>query len=349
MPIDNIFDKEIDALLRQAGADDRMMESFVSAQHPQPDDFAAFYDEQLSGRAREEFVGHVADCQRCRQILAIQALPTVETSESVEAKAPFSAVTNRNFRFSFWPSLAFAAAFVLFAGLLVFVVLQPRKQNEISGISETPVAETMAPAGTPTANEKSLSAEKEEVAQPLLKDNSLSSNSATINSTSRPLRSTATTTNSGVDATSGQTSGEEAPKGNMPAEIAAERPAEAPKPPPAPSKDNAPVDEPATSVRAANSEDASVSLAKKRSAAPPQPRVLRQQDAEFRQIKRAEGKTFELVNGVWTDRDYNNEPLTVVKRSSDNFGQLDQKIQSVVRVIGTPIIIAWQGRAFRIE
>ena len=159
------FDKEIDAILRKAA---REPAGSLSSAHLEADAIAAFAENALPATARSFYTNHLADCDRCRSILAhtislqteagvTAASPVIESGFAPAIKLPW-------YRKLFAvPGLTAAMGIlvVLFAGLLAYVAFQRNgNSREVSQLSEKPAIEkpmTEAPAGS-SANAASNSA-----------------------------------------------------------------------------------------------------------------------------------------------------------------------------------------------
>lgn len=352
--MDNSFDREIDAILRRIGSTGAAQASALSETHPTADEFAAFSEQRLPESTRTEFISHLSNCSRCRHILAIQSL--VEPDEDQTQKALLAPSTPWYRRFQLIPKFAYALAamFLLFAGLLVFVMLKPPVETEISGIKDLPAAERDVAANVLSAAAPESSSNQTSSPQKPQKDGNAKVNNVqtTENLNRTPVDSSTANRNSQGFATSLPPPAANAVRSvGLPETTAAEKQtAEAAKMPSAEDaeKDKNKAPDEAAVTRSTDLEPKADALAKKKSVSPPAPVNMRQK-SESRDIKRFDGKTFELLNGIWIDTAYRGEPVTIVKRRSDSFRSLDKEIQSAVEAIGTPIIIKWGNRALRID
>jgi hypothetical protein len=68
-----------------------------------------------------------------------------------------------------------------------------------------------------------------------------------------------------------------------------------------------------------------------------------------REKRSAGGRTFENVNGVWTDTEYRGQPITDVRRGSDDHKKLDSGLRSIAERISGTVIVVWKGKAYRIH
>ena len=64
------FDKEMDAILRKARDSGAAARTVVDSPHVDADAIAAFAENALPAKARDTYVLHFADCDRCRQMLS---------------------------------------------------------------------------------------------------------------------------------------------------------------------------------------------------------------------------------------------------------------------------------------
>ncbi len=166
------FDKEINALLRQAAKDSNQW-SVVDGQnsvnpqsaignpqsHLDADGISAFAENALPEKARNVYIKHFADCNRCRTILSNTILLNSEAEiatasnfvknaepEIVETKIPW-------YRKMFlMPNLAYTmgALVLVFGGMFGFLVLQNVNKGTSSEVSQinTDKAETRGPNAT---------------------------------------------------------------------------------------------------------------------------------------------------------------------------------------------------------
>ena len=79
------FDKEIDAILRNARRDSPAM---PDSRHLDVDEISAFAENAMPEKSRSLYAAHMADCDRCRKILSntlvlnAEAVPVAATSLS---------------------------------------------------------------------------------------------------------------------------------------------------------------------------------------------------------------------------------------------------------------------------
>jgi hypothetical protein len=73
------------------------------------------------------------------------------------------------------------------------------------------------------------------------------------------------------------------------------------------------------------------------------------QAGRAREQRSAGGRTFENVNGVWTDIAYRGQATTNVRRGSDDYKKLDSGLRSIAERISGTIIVVWKDKAYRIQ
>jgi predicted anti-sigma-YlaC factor YlaD len=136
------FDKEIDAILRKT----RDGESVFAIENPpfahfDADELSAFAENALPEKTKIFYIEHLADCNRCRQILSNIILLNSEAETSpafvADEQKIIAPVLPWYRRFFAFPNLAFSlgALVLVFGGLLGFIVLQTSYQSEVSQTS----------------------------------------------------------------------------------------------------------------------------------------------------------------------------------------------------------------------
>jgi hypothetical protein len=85
------FDKEIDALMRKGGVS---VGGSPAGGHLDADEISAFAENAMPERSRALYLGHFAECDRCRKILSnLIALNAEAEPEKAAAAIPLSAPT----------------------------------------------------------------------------------------------------------------------------------------------------------------------------------------------------------------------------------------------------------------
>lgn len=189
------FDKEMDAILRQAARGGEFLSGDGrESAHPDADEIAAFAENAVPEKARGAYVSHFADCDRCRTILSnvillnSEAEPAAE-KEAVTAAAPVAAETRVPWyrRLFLMPNLAYTmgALVLVFGAMLGFLVLQNVNQGGLD------VAQS--PAGR--SAERIPSAAEE----PDVQGNAATANAA-ANASAAPANTSVSSTDSTFDA-----------------------------------------------------------------------------------------------------------------------------------------------------
>lgn len=129
------FDKEMDALLRQAAQQEKPVQPATPA-HLDADELAAFARNALPVAARTRAMEHLVDCGNCRTILSNLVFFENQTEESSATPLVAAAVTGTSLldsikAFFTMPTLAYGMAglVLVFAGLLVFTVINSRQES----------------------------------------------------------------------------------------------------------------------------------------------------------------------------------------------------------------------------
>lgn len=357
------FDKEMDAILRDLGRTGIGERRPPAEPHPEPDEFAAFSAHMMRGADRNNFLLHLSDCARCRQILATQSLAEVKPEPAVLP----SAATASNRRRTLWidlirkPAVALAAALILFAGLFVIAFLRSSENREVSGGVDVTKAGSAASSAEPELN--STQPANTSAVQNGTPQRTANENLATDYSQSRSTeiakaleKSQTATPNSApsvvqnADAASPPATAAAQPP---PENASTERPAvtaAAPPPPAAGTSENTNLDQVQDSLKTGEERSSKSVLTKNKVRAERQTGTDLRGSEETGNLRRFGGKIFELRGGIWTDSEYRNgEALILLKRESARFRETDRELQATVEAIGTPIIVKWGNKAFRIE
>lgn len=362
-----LFDKDIDAILR--GSRGSIAAPTPAAAHADADAVTAFVENALPEKTRLMYAAHFADCDDCRQKLAVAvSLRAPETVvDAVPAAVP-AAVSKLPWYSGLLRSPGFAAAFgvllLAFAVGLGYLVLQTRQAETDSTISRNIEPQTAANAAAPAANiasapEEQRTAKAETVATP-------------------PNMIAANTTGSGR-LPGGSGSGIGAGQGTGVASADRELDAAAPPPPtvmsaPAQPAAAAPVAEEAKTAEISKEESKDLEMAKRKAtedrlerrdvppaaarsgptrSGPAQMQsnqiLIDGQAGRAREQRSAGGRTFENVNGVWTDTAYRGQATTNVRRGSDDYKKLDSGLRSIAERISGTIIVVWKDKAYRIH
>ena len=358
------FDKEIDALLRQTARGKSVFTE--NNQHLDADEISAFAENALPERARQNYIVHFADCERCRKILSNVIALNSENIPAEETKtlAAVSAIPWYRKLFAY-PDLAYTmgALILVFSGLIAFVVLQNNSPNaEVSQISERQSAgKGMSSDGDAVAPETSLSnssstssvsnSNMAAVVSPNTATTNTSANVAVRNTNTSVVASRPTVTANEASRDESRRENDEAknktaqPENSfsMDGAAAAEKQesakedkkeaeaTDAAKPAPKPQA-------PASTAlsRSSVNDDATGAKAKKMSKA----------DAETTNVG---GKTFKRSNGVWIDSVYKGQATTNVTRGTSEYKKLDSNVRSIAENLGGTVVVVWKERAYRIQ
>lgn len=141
------FDKEMDSLLRQAArsgetvfaANSLSGISHLNTSHLDADEISLFAENLLSAKQRASAITHLADCPRCRNVLAEFAKINIENlaAEPAPVASVIASFPWYKTLFAF-PKLGFAmgALALVFSGVIVFFVLQNSQETTNSSIAQ---------------------------------------------------------------------------------------------------------------------------------------------------------------------------------------------------------------------
>ena len=379
------FDKEMDALLRQAARSGEVV-STNSQSHLDADEISAFAENALPDKTRSVYIKHFADCDRCRTILSntilLNAEAEAETASSavtapvapeiVETKTPWYR------KLFLMPNLAYTmgALVLIFGGMFGFLVLQ----NINSGLSE--VAQTSANKSAergPNAAEDQIFSAPGESNTAVSNTANTIANAATNSMTAANSNTSISTAN--VSSTPGLLAETESDKQlrDSKNETATGRKENDFQTDGASIAENRAITKPAEEKsadvmgEAAKREDrpkivASTPANPAAQTVPAPPPA--KDDAETSNIAKAKrsakreesskqisGKTFNRVGGVWIDSVYNRSlgsnlglpPTKNIRRGSSEYRKLDKQVRIIAESLDGPVIIAWKDGAYRIQ
>ncbi len=373
------FDKEIDAILRKARGGEAVT-SFDS--HIDADEIAAFAENLLPEKLKQNFTAHFADCTRCRKILsnviALNSEAELETASSavlpeiVEAKTPWY---RKLFAF---PQAAYTmgALVVLLSGFFGYLVLKnvgPSNSDVSYSVDKSEQMQKSAPAATVTPSDFSTANTNSNAAMKSLATPA-PTNSAPLaqSNTSVP----AMPTDKKPDAA----------ELNKPAPV---QPMIAPQKTPAPSdatvdvnkdlaktqSENEATKPTAGAVRdkreddekkldklpinGRNTNDFEIDGQSNNDSVKPQPAPKTERSAPMSMMKKKAseagaartvgGKTFNNVGGIWFDSAYGKQKTKTVSRGSKDYQKLDSGLRSIADQFGGTVVIVWNGKAYRIQ
>lgn len=372
------FDKQIDTILRDLAKGSSFAE-IEHKSHLDADELSAFAENVLPNKARIRAMEHLADCLRCRNILAtFVSFDSDEESETIHEEVKTITVIpsvpwyKKLFAF---PQMAYTmGAFVLlFSGVIALFIFQGSQSSEMSlvQVEKAPaskeISTTSDSAETYSANANSTSNYASNVAIPsanVATNSVVTADKQNVPSATPAPNATATPSLRKEDAELTDDRDVEAKKVS-PKEDIADGPIVSATPEPneanilrqqelpsqnrvmTPDDRNYRRDMPAPAprvVQAPRSSDAGGSsnnpsdnkseVARKKSSSP---------------TIKVSGKTFERVNGIWTDLDYKGGKTTTVKRGTNNYKKLDSDLQNIGNSFTETIIVVWKGKNYKIQ
>ena len=196
------FDKEIDFLLRQTARSETAFNETIpdsrfqilNANHLDADEISAFAENATPEKIRQNYVLHLADCERCRKSLSsLIVLNGAAESAIIHAQKPLTAATSAPKipwyrQFFAAPKLAYSlgALIVVFAGIGIFTILQNdnSKNSQVSQISERQIG-----------GGKGMSSDGDAATREIY-GNRMSSNTAASNTSAKSSDMTANSANS---------------------------------------------------------------------------------------------------------------------------------------------------------
>jgi hypothetical protein len=380
------FDKEIDALLRQAKRASPSDAAAPAAAHLDADELAAFAENAMPENARHMYIAHLADCDSCRMMLStfVAAAPekAAAASESALAPEPGAARQLPWYRMLFvGQRLAYSMGIlvVLFSGIIGLLVYQERmsgRSEQVSQIAERPQAASLPEERNETYSTNSTA------------------NAMSNSSTSSPIESV---TKTGVAIGSSNVSSEqqipadeERAVVNAPPTVATgDTSSRTIQPQAAPSittESDKSVADLTAATREAKTEaelnkkkdqtavldgvstsarddmqirQRSVQSSKALRPAGPMAQVQSQKQVqnlpmaknniESALTKTAGGKRFEFRGGVWYDSAYSGGGTKDVKRGTEKYLRLDAGLRDIADQIGGTVVIVWTGKTYKIK
>lgn len=368
------FDKEMDALLRQAAQSGDFVSNQTAA-HLDADEISAFAENVLPEKARQKYILHLADCEKCRKNLSNLILLNVEAKSEIihaeEKPVIFSPVPwyRKIFVVS---NLAYAlgALVFVFSGIAVFTLLQNAgnmRNSEVSQISEK------------QTGGKGMSSDGEAGVSETYSSNSMMSNAASMNSSSNSSTNVSNSPMSSAPVSMANSNvamrreadkdAEEKSKSvteNQPSELAKIQDstnAGVPSPP-QPLKENDYQAERQAQNQQQNSiaqnqtqimpDSRSVqSVPKSASRSDSRNKKLEEPEDDVRlksnEMTNIGGKTFKRANNVWYDTAYRGQATRNVTRGTNEYKKLDSGLRAIVENLGGTIVVVWKKKAYRIQ
>lgn len=369
------FDKEIDALLREARRHKSVMPQ--TARHLDADEISAFAENALPSNLRATYTAHFADCDRCRGILSnLAVLSSSEAAAAAASPAPVITIAEREIpwyrKLLLFPKLAYVMGtlVLMFGGFLVFTIIQNSQTGE-SSVALQPESEV-------TRGGPNIEAQRDSLEMPAANTNAnvaeaadVASNS-TANVAARPPMIT-----SGSGPRDGENMNFSADAvGAAEAMSAPAAPAGAPVPA-AKETSKLPVltlgkDKAEEKVAAVEDVAGNEPVFKQQQAAnmPSQSGPMRNNESQYnRRLEQSDlrataakkrdegsagskvvsGKTFERKQGVWYDTTYQGAPTINVRRGTDEFKKLDKGLRKIANDLPGTIVVVWEVKAYRIQ
>jgi hypothetical protein len=380
------FDKEMDALLRNAAAGSSRGDA--AGEHLDADALAAFAAGALPETTRTAYTRHMADCDRCRKFLAV-SISFGQEPEPDRALSPVKATSATiawHKRFFGLPVLVYTmgALVLLLSGFLGYSVLQRSNESANPDVSQVYEPE---PSGGPSYDQNAAPS-----TQPMSNASSSNTSVATANATSNSSRTVFSDSSSAVSNSSGTTSNTSVTTGTTGVGAAkTESPATANEPAaplprivsdaPVSGKNTKELDSMAKSQPKADEEKGRELEKQQRAASMPADDLKKMKDkaptaalsapakiAGPRRDQNAQaqsmdsvagavetnsrtigGKRFERRNGVWYDSSYHGQGTKNVRRASDAYKKLDAGLRSIAGSLDGVAVIVWEGKAYRIQ
>ena len=208
------FDKEIDALMRKGGL---AVGGSPAGGHLDADEIAAFAENAMPERAKSLYLGHIADCDRCRSILSNLIALNAEAEPEMAAAAvpvsvPLAAETPWYRKLFLFPNLAYVMGglVLVMGGLIGLSVFQGSLGGGSATVSQMDESESVRGPMAPTEPVFSANANRSANAANILDSSATTANSnaamasspaGSANAGSTSAANTATQ-NKGTDSTS---------------------------------------------------------------------------------------------------------------------------------------------------
>lgn len=358
------FDKEIDALLRQAARGEDFLNENPPT-HVDADEISAFAENALPQAAKMRMTEHLADCARCRKILANVisfneeiAAEVIPATEKIEKAIPWY---KRLFAF---PQIAYAmgALVLVFSGVIGILVYQSVEQTANLEMAKAPVSE---PAGRgPNAQEEMPVYQNELVNtsnMTMTNANVAATPQISMANTSANFPVTESRTFSANTATANTTAANTAKIEDLARESSRENQLMTAPPPPKP---QAPVDaetlrdKEKREVAKAAEKDSPDKKVMQKAPAPGSGAGLVKEDNEGAKLKtqsreaatrQISGKTFNRKDGVWYDAAYRGQGTTNIRRRTEEYRMLDRGLRIIAESLEGTVVVIWNEKAYRFQ
>ncbi len=378
------FDKEMDAILRQAAKDSGRWsvvgdQNFVIPQsairnpqsdHLDADEISAFSENTLPEKTRAVYMSHLADCDRCRTILSNLILLNSETENASSAAAvPVIAETSIPWyrRIFAAPNLAYALGglVILFGGFIGFLVFQSANNYQTTEVSQisgdeqrvsgpnVESGEFLYNSNAATAvNMSNMASTNSAANTSIAMSNTAAANANISIAPAKPTLATPTPEISAKESReeTKQLAEQQNQDQSLPRVLSAntERDAE--------TADLAIQKRESSNLAAVTAQPAPAAPAgraanddKKLRARKSLPAETAKTDSESANTRQISGKTFNRKDGVWYDAAYSNQKTTNIRRNTDDYRKLDSGLRVIAESLQGTVVVVWKEKAYRIQ
>lgn len=350
------FDKEIDALLRQAARGENFLNEHSPA-HADADEISAFAENALPQAAKMRVTEHLADCAICRKILA-SVIALNDAAEAVPAKETVEKAIPWYERLFAFPQIAYTmgALALIFSGVIGILVYQSAERTASFEMVKAPASE---PAGRGPNAEGIMPEYQEQNQSP---SNMTMTNA---NAAATPQTSMANTSANGGAAESRTFSANTANANTVAANTAKtenlaresgrkDQLMTAPPKPEAPADAEVLRDEEKREVARAAEKDAPDKKVMQKAPAPSSGSGLIKEDNERAKLRESEtrqvsGKTFNRKDGVWYDAAYRGQGTINIRRKTEEYRKLEKGLRIIAESLEGTVVVVWNEKAYRIQ
>ena len=368
------FDKEMDALLRQAARSGEFV-STNSQTHLDADEISAFAENALPEKTRGVYIKHFADCDRCRAILSntilLNSEAEIETASSVvTANAPEIVEADipwyRNFFAVRNLAYTMGALVILFGGFIGFLVYQSTNNFQNAELSK--VSDNEPAAGSPNLESGAVAANSN--AANVTNMANTSANTAAANTSVYTFNSSAANVNAAVSTANTMMSSAPTPdilakETRVGRNQLTEQPLESKsRAENSKSEEETVSDKKEVALQSADSAMSTGTSPKPVAAAPPAKKMTDQDarkakrsvsandvksDDESAPTRQISGKTFNRKDDVWYDANYRGQSTTNVRRNTENYRKLDSGLRTIAESLNGTVVVVWKDKAYRIQ
>ncbi len=364
------LDKEIDALLRNrspvfsGGVE-------LAEGHLDADEIAAFAENSLPDKTRGVYVRHLAECDRCRKLLAISIVPAIKEVPAAENISAPEAVSVPWYRRVFlMPNLAYVmgSLVLVFAAAVGFLVLNRSGgglNSEVSQVESRPEYQDTKSGAAPAISsaETANTTANSSASQANAARSTANANSVLANSAERPMVAAPpaplakpTDNNVSIDSTLA-TNTAKANETQLNERQIQALPAQADKRDAAPQmqrNDEVVLRNQQAPPGAGQRPNAEADLSKDRqyenkAGSLAAPRAKKAEGPESDGRRTVNGKNFRSAQGVWYDAEYKGQTVVDIRRGSGEFRKLDSGLRSIANELSGVIVVMWKEKAYRIQ